>query len=211
MVLDLTSVALRPFESLLNHGIGRSATAATLAARLEGRSLAIAVTGLPRAFHLALAGGRATLAASDAPADVTIAGTPLSLLRLLATDPQALFRDGELALTGSPDLAAEFRELLQFAAPDLEDLLARVVGDPLAHQAGAFAAEVRATAGRATESLARSLGEYLTEERRSLPSRFEADEFAAAVDELVAAVDRAEARLAQLGAVRRGGGDRGPA
>ena len=210
MVLDLTSVALRPFETLLNHGIGRSATAAAIAARLEGRSLAIEVSGLPRAFRLAIAGGRATVAASDGPADVTIAGTPLSLLRLLATDPQALFRDGELALTGSPDLAAEFRELLQFAAPDLEDLLARVVGDPLAHQAGAFAAEVRATAGRATESLARSLGEYLTEERRSLPRRFEADEFAAAVDEL-AAVDRAEARLAQLAAARRGGGDSGQA
>jgi ubiquinone biosynthesis protein UbiJ len=211
MVLDLPGVVLRPFESLLNHGLARSATATAIATRLEGRSLAIEATGLPRAFRLAITGGRATLTASDAPADVTIAGTPLSLLRLLATDPQALFRDGELALTGSPDLAAEFRELLQFAAPDLEDLLARVVGDPLAHQAGVAAAGVRATAGRATESLARSLGEYLTEERRSLPSRFEADEFAAAVDELVAAVDRAEARLAQLAAGRRGGGDAGPA
>ena len=198
MATELPSVLLRPFEALLNRGIRQSATAAAIAARLDGKALALEVTGLPVALRLAVAGGRATLAASDAPADVTIAGTPLALGRLLATDPQALFRDGELTLTGSTDLAQAFRELLLFAAPDLEDLLSRVLGDPAAHQLGEFARDVRAFAGRAADSVARSLGEYLTEERRTLPSRFEVDEFMAAVDELVAAVDRAEARIALL-------------
>jgi ubiquinone biosynthesis protein UbiJ len=205
MANETLQLLLRPFEALLNRGIGQSATAAAIAGELDGRSLAVHVEGLSMAVRLAVADGRVSLATGDAPADVTIAGPPLSLLRLLATDPQALFRDGELRLTGSTDLATKFRDLLQFAAPDLEDELARVTGDPVAHQLGELARGFRAFAGRAVESVSRSVGEYLTEERRSLPGRLEVEEFAAAVDELAAAVDRAEARVALLAARREAG------
>jgi ubiquinone biosynthesis protein UbiJ len=205
MANEPLQLLLRPFEALLNRGLAQSATAAAIAAELDGRSLALRIDGLSMVVRLAVAGGRASLATGDAATDVTIGGPPLALLRLLATDPQALFRDGELRLEGSTDLATKFRDLLHFAAPDLEDEIARVVGDPVAHQLGEFARSLRAFAGRAVESVSRSVGEYLTEERRSLPARLEVEEFAEAVDELAAAVDRAEARLALLAARREAG------
>jgi ubiquinone biosynthesis accessory factor UbiJ len=205
MAAEFPGMLLRPVEALLNRGLAASATATALAAELEGKSLLIRPVGLPLPVRLAIAGGRASLAAVDDPADVVIAGSPLALLRLLGSDAQSLLREGELSLTGSTELASRFQELLRFAAPDLEDLLSRAVGDPAAHQVGEAAREMLAFASRAAGSFARSLGEYLTEERRSAPTRFEVDEFAAAVDELVSAVDRAEARLAILQARSRPG------
>jgi ubiquinone biosynthesis protein UbiJ len=207
MATEPLQLLLRPFEALLNRGVGQSATAAAIAGDLDGKAMALRVDGLGLTVRLAVAGGRLALSASDAPADVAIGGPPLALLRLLATEPQALFRDGELQLTGSTELATAFRDLLRFAAPDLEDELARVVGDPVAHQLGAAAREMREFAGRALAAFGRSVGEYLTEERRSLPSRLEVEEFTTAVDELAAATDRAEARLALLTARREAGPD----
>jgi len=208
MATEPLQLLLRPFAALLNRGVGQSSTAAAIAAELDGRTLALHLDGLGLTVRLAVADGRIALSTGgDDPADVAISGSPLALLRLLATDPQALFRDGELRLTGSTELASTFRDLLRFAAPDLEDEISRVVGDPAAHQFGQAAREMQAFAGRALEAFGRSVGEYLTEERRSLPSRLEVEEFTTAVDELSAAVDRAEARLALLAARREAGPD----
>jgi ubiquinone biosynthesis protein UbiJ len=47
-------------------------------------------------------------------------------------------------------------------------------------------------------SVSRSFGEYLTEERRTLPTQAEAAEFCRDVDQVANDVERAEARLALL-------------
>jgi ubiquinone biosynthesis protein UbiJ len=46
--------------------------------------------------------------------------------------------------------------------------------------------------------VSRSFGEYLTEERRTLPTQTEAAEFCRDVDQVANDVERAEARLALL-------------
>jgi ubiquinone biosynthesis protein UbiJ len=46
------------------------------------------------------------------------------------------------------------------------------------------------------ETLAQDTAEYLTEESRDLPPRFEVEEFLAGVDQLRESVDRLEARIA---------------
>lgn len=56
---------------------------------------------------------------------------------------------------------------------------------------------------RARASLARSLGEYLTEERATLPTKPEVEEFYQAVDQLANDGERAAARLARLAKLLR--------
>lgn len=201
---------LEPLRALVNRGIQASSTAAGLAAGLEGRSLALAVSGTPVRLTLVVRDGLLDLDPQlpDTP-DVRLDGPPLSLLALLGGDPQAPLRAGHVQLAGSTEVADGYRALLAAAAPDLEEELSRLVGDPAAYQAGRLARGSLGWARGAAGSLARSLGDYLREERRTLPARPEVEEWLAAVDTLRNDVDRAEARLARL--ARRHTGPEAPA
>jgi len=194
-----STVALKPVELLINRGIGLSSTALAMAVALEGRSLDVRLDGTPVALRLSARDGqvRATPAGGP-PASATLSGSPLAMIRLLGGDPQALIREGDVRISGDTDVANQFRDLLHMARPDLEDELSKLVGDPVAHQFGNLARGFADWGARAAESLSRSVGEYLTEERRTLPTRAEAEEFYRDVDRVANDVERTEARLARL-------------
>ncbi|MEO8445376.1 MAG: SCP2 sterol-binding domain-containing protein [Gammaproteobacteria bacterium] len=195
----LSATTLRPIERLINRGIRLSATAQAMAAALDGQSLDVHLEGTPVALRLTASGGQVGVTAPDStPAAATLAGSPLAMVRLLGGDPQALIREGDVQLAGSTDVANQFRDLLHMARPDLEEELSRLVGDPVARQLGNLARGFAAFGARAAESVSRSVGEYVTEERRTLPTRAEAGEFYRDVDRLANDVERAEARLARL-------------
>jgi ubiquinone biosynthesis protein UbiJ len=195
----LSSATFRPIELLINRGIGLSSTAQAMAAALDGKALDVRLDGTPLALRLTASDGtlRAT-APGELPATATLAGSPLAMLRLLSGDPQALIRKGDVRISGDTDVANQFRDLLHMARPDLEEELSKLAGDPLAHQLGNMAREFREWGERTVSSVSRSLGEYLTEERRTLPTLVEAAEFCRDVDQLANDVERAEAQLALL-------------
>jgi len=201
--LPFSAAAFWPVELLINRGIGLSSTAQAMAAALKGKALDVRLDGTPVALRLTARDGQIRVTgASAAPADpapaTTLAGTPLAMIRLLGGDPQALIREGEVRMTGDTDVANQFRDLLHMARPELEEELARLVGDPLAHEVANLARGLADWGARAAGSLSRSVGEYLTEERRTLPTRAEAEEFYRDVDRVANDVERAEARLALL-------------
>ncbi len=199
MDLPFSTVAFRPIELLINRGIGLSSTARAMAVALEGKSLDVRLDNTPLALRLSALDGQVRVAATgDGSAAATLAGSPLAMIRLLGGDPQALIREGDVRITGDTDIANQFQDLLHMARPDLEEELSRLVGDPVAHQVGNFARGFADWGARAAESLSRSVGEYLTEERRTLPTRTEAEEFFRDVDRVANDVERAEARLNRL-------------
>jgi ubiquinone biosynthesis protein UbiJ len=195
----LNAAACRPIELLINRGIGLSLTAQAMAAALDAKSLDVRLDATPVALRLTARDGKVQASApGETPANAGLAGSPLAMIRLLSGDPQALIRDGDVRITGDTDVANQFRDLLLMARPDLEDELSKLVGDPLAHQLGNMAREFRDWGERTVESVSRSVGEYLTEERRTLPTQVEATEFYRDVDQVTNDVERAEARLALL-------------
>ncbi|MGB5591910.1 MAG: sterol-binding protein, partial [Gammaproteobacteria bacterium] len=128
----------------------------------------------------------------------TLSGLPLSLARLgLTVDPD-VFRKGAVSISGDPVLAQDFQRLLDLARPDWEEELSRLVGDVAAHQLGNAARDLMRWSLQAADTLGRDTSEYLREESRDLPTRFEVDEFLDQVDELSGDIDRAEARLQRL-------------
>ena len=195
----LADFLIHPLELFLNRGLEQSTTAQALARALESRTLGLTVDGTPFDLRLKVAGERisVTLPDSSAP-EARISGSMLSLGRLLREDPQLPLRDGSVRMTGATEVAEQFRDLLRFATPDLEEELSRLVGDPLARQVGNAARAFTAWSEAAGRTMARSMSEYLQEESRILPSRIEVREFAQKVDELVNDVARAEARLQRL-------------
>ncbi|MCE7896815.1 MAG: hypothetical protein DYH19_08605 [Gammaproteobacteria bacterium PRO8] len=195
----LAEMLFRPFEMLVNRGLAQSTSAQTLARGLEGRILGLAIDGTPLDLRLKVSAGRVCLALPDGAApDATLSGTLLGLGRLLRDDPQAAVREGAVRMTGDTDIANRFRELLRFAAPDIEEELARLLGDPLARQLGNAARAAGAWGSDAGRSVARSVADYLQDEARVVATGCELRAFAEAVDTLANDVARSEARVARL-------------
>lgn len=190
---------LRPLESLLNRNIAGSSRARALLAQVAGKSLEIRVTATPFRIRIEAAKDRIAIAAgSDAPADATIEGTPLSLARLAAPDTAQAFRGRSLQITGDAEIAQAFQKLFSAAQPDLEEELSRVTGDAFAHHVASLAHKALRFGLKARDTFAQNVAEYLTEEGRDVPAKFEVDEFLAGVDAIREATDRLEARLEQL-------------
>ncbi|MCB1598164.1 MAG: SCP2 sterol-binding domain-containing protein [Gammaproteobacteria bacterium] len=198
-----SSLALRPLEDLINHGIARSPGAQAAAAALDDKSLDVRIDGTPVALRMVVVDGVAQLSQpgkdAEAPAATAgLSGPPITMLRLMGGDPQTLIRTGEIQITGSPDTADQFRELLYLAKPDIETELARLLGQSAAHQLGSFARGLGDLGARTGERLAQRLSEYLTVEQRSVLTQAELNRFLQAVDTLANDVERAAARVERL-------------
>lgn len=190
---------LAPFESLLNRNIAGSAVARRLCKQLEGKVLALHLTGVPLSLFFRSDGERMTIDTKDTdPPAASLSGTPLAFMRLAGPKPEAAIRGGAIHIQGDAEIAQAFSELLNAAQPDLEEELSRVIGDVAAHQVGNAARTALGFGRRAVDTLTQNVAEYLTEESRDLPTRTEADEFFADVDKLRDDVARLEARLTRL-------------
>jgi ubiquinone biosynthesis protein UbiJ len=133
-----------------------------------------------------------------------ISGSPVSLLRLLATGAAAQAGAAPatarvpVRISGDAEVAARYRELIELARPDWEEELSRLVGDLPARRLALAASGVLAFAARVRRTAGENLAEYLTEESRDLVSKPELEEFVLGVDQLRETADRVEARLARL-------------
>mgnify|MGYP001606563054 FL=1 len=196
---------LNPLENLLNRGIDASVEARKLRRELSGRSLRLDLSGLPGSIMLnARDEGLSLEIGAPAEADCIIRGLPLTLLRAgLGGSTQAL-QSGNAEVSGDPVVAQDFQRLLDLAKPDWEEDLSALVGDVAAHQAGNLVRALADWGRNLAEVLARDAGEYLSEESRHLPSRFEVEEFLDDVDRLRDDVERFIARLARTEREHRG-------
>lgn len=194
---------LLPLESVLNRNIAQSSTARQLCRRLQGKVLALQVSGVPSGvpsnlyFHCT-GDGLGVATRHDGAPDASLTGTPLSLLRLATARNISTLRSGGIHIEGSAEIAQAFSDLLAAARPDLEEELSRVIGDVAAHQVGNAARTLLEFGRRAAGTLAQNVAEYLQEEGRDVPARAEAEEFHAGVDRLRDDVERLEARLSLL-------------
>jgi ubiquinone biosynthesis accessory factor UbiJ len=199
----MNELLLKSCEHWLNRCVAESSAARAELAALDGRSLTIELEGLSLSLRLlarddALVLGRGGLETSTA----TLRGTPFELLRLLGRDRERAtagrFRESGAHLTGSIDVAERFGEALRLARPDLEELLARWIGDVPAHQIGLAGRGFVDWTLASAAAVERDVADYLKEESRMLPTRPEARAHARAVERLRDDVERLEARIARL-------------
>lgn len=199
VAVSVAELAARRCEALVNRLIGESTPARRAAQALDGRSMTVEVAGLGLELNCAVAGGVLAIALHGGrEADVRLRATPLELLRLArAASPEELRRT-RARLDGDVHVAEGFAELARFARPDVEDELARWIGDIAAHETAEAGRRFAAFAARARRALALDAAEYLQEEQRLLPGPLEVDAFSADVERLRDGVERAEARLKRL-------------
>lgn len=200
--MDPLETLLTPLTDVLNRNIGESTPARKLAQQLGGKTIAVRVRDTGLAMYFEIDDELLVLRAeSDREPDVILEGSLMTLARLaapLSGSGAGPVRSGDLAVTGDAYTAQAFQELLRFARPDIEEELSRYVGDAAAFRAGEIARGIRGWAREARATIGGNIREYLQEESRDVPSRYEVDRFAKQIDALRDDVARLEARIERL-------------
>ncbi len=185
-------------ESELNRCIGESTAARDLLARLAGTSFAVHVEGVGITAVLRSDGERLRVDSDADGATAALRAAPLDLLRLVNADGVSLVKRTRAELSGDLEVAERYARMLKLARPDLEEEVAKWLGDLPAHALGEAVRGARAWLGRAGAALRMNAAEYLQEESRAMPAPLEARAFYSDVERLRDAVERAAARLARL-------------
>ena len=196
---DPLEAVLRPVANLLNRNIAESTPARNVCARLDGRTVAVRVHDTALAMYFCFDDGVVSLASDfvEEP-DVLISGSLITLARLAGPNGEEVLHEGGVELTGNAGAARAFQDLLGHAKPDIEEELSAFVGDVAAHRLGEIARGVGRWARGARSTMRDNIREYLQEEARDVPSRYEVERFTGRVDTLRDDVERLEARLRRL-------------
>ncbi len=130
--------------------------------------------------------------------DVEMRGSLLSLAALAGEHPEEVIQRGDVTIRGDAEIAQKFRALAALLKPDVEEELAKIIGDTPAHQALRLVRMASGFGRRAAKTGVRNLAEYLAHERRDLVPRAEAEDFYRGVERLRQDLDRLDARARLL-------------
>ena len=191
---------LRPITNILNRNIRETTRARELCQSLDGTTIAIRVRDTALAMFFHISEDAIVLATdSDPDPDILITGSLLTLARMAGSSGEDALRDGSLQLTGDIQTAKAFQDLLSYAKPDVEEELSSLIGDAAAHRLGRFAKDVGNWSRDARATMGSNIREFLQEESRDLPSRYEVERFSRRLVSLRDDVARLEARFDRLG------------
>jgi len=131
--------------------------------------------------------------------DATIHGSPMALMQLSRSDNAGeTMLKSNVEIEGDMRVAEKFSAILRDVDIDWEELLSKLVGDIIAHQAGQVTREITGWFKDSGESIKQNTAEYLTEESKLIPAETEITQFMDQVDDLRMDVDRLEARIKLL-------------
>ena len=198
--MSLPQIVIASFETAFNQYIALDPEAMPRFEDMEGKIIAIEITGLNETLYLFPGmDGIMVMSDFDGEADTTLTGTPLALARLsLEKNAMPVLFSGDVRITGDTRLGHQFKKILAGLNIDWEEQLSRVSGDMLAHQIGNGVREFAGWFKRSQQSCEMDMGEYLQEETRVLPAQAEVNRFVKNVDSLRSGIDRLQARIDRL-------------
>ena len=198
--IQIPDALLAVVEQVLNRYIALDPEGATGFDALAGRLIGIELKGFgTRVTVIPGVRGLQLFGDYDAEPDCLIRGTPLGLARLgMAERKERPLVSGEVEILGDNALAQSFSAALAGLDVDWEEQLAQVIGDPFAHQVGNRVRAAERWGQRTSATMTANLTEYLQEERRLVPTRYEVDAFLSQVDTLRDDVERIAARVERL-------------
>ena len=191
----MSAVPGRPAARAINHVLRSAPLAMERLARHAGRTARFNVGPMSLALTVQ-ANGEVAPASDEAARDLDVRIPPRILPRLAARDEAAW---GEVWMEGNAQFAQEVSFIARNLDWDVEEDLARVVGDIAAHRIVSTARSLHHWGREAGRRLAEGAAEYWTEESPLVASRVKVESFARAVAELRDAVERLERRVEKLG------------
>ncbi len=196
---------LSTIETAFNAWLTLDGEALPRFAELDGKIIRFYITGLDlNLYFLPAASGIQVLGSypdeeQGGMVDATIHGSPMALMRLSTSDNagEAMLKS-DVEIDGDMRIAEKFSAILRDVDIDWEELLSKLVGDIVAHQAGQVVNNVADWFKESKTAMQQNVAEYLSEESKLSPAEAEINEFMDQVDEVRMGVDRLEARIKLL-------------
>ena len=131
--------------------------------------------------------------------DATIHGSPMALIRLSTSrNAGETLLKSDVEIEGDIQVAEKFSAILREVDIDWEELLSKLVGDIIAHQAGQVTRNINSWIKESADAMKMNAGEYLNEESKLTPADAEVNHYMDQADEMRMGVDRLEARIKLL-------------
>lgn len=198
--VPIPDAALAALEGIVNRYIALDPEGAKRLAELHGRIILIEVAGFgTRLFVIPDTEGLQFYGDYAGEPDCVLRGSPLALARMgLSSRKEDQLFSGEVRIEGNTHLAQSFGDLVSGLEVDWEEQLSLLVGDGFAHHVGSRFRAAGRWGRRTGDTLAEDVKEYLQEEARLLPGRYEIQGFLDDVDRLRDGVERLAARIERL-------------
>ena len=194
--MALPPLLLAAAETALNQALEMDPVTRDRVRALDGKVIAVTLESPAlELFLLPDSSGVMLMGRHDGSPELRLGGTLSALSHLARREggiPQGV------TIEGDAGLAAELQAIAAGLDLDWEEQLSHLTGDAVAHQTGRA---VRGAAGylhQVSDTLSANLEEFLKEEARLLPQRFEVEEWVAEVDRLRDDTARLEARVQRL-------------
>ncbi|RDH83433.1 MAG: sterol-binding protein [endosymbiont of Seepiophila jonesi] len=198
--MTVSAAAFATLEQLINQAIRLDPEAPARLEPMFGRVIRLDLLGFGLSLYLIPEpGGIQLLSNFEGESDCALRGTPLDLAAMRGNRKSAdqLF-SGAVEIEGDSALAHRFGDFLSALDIDWEEQLSHLTGDLIAHEVGNAARSLFGWGKKLRRTSGQNLQEYLQEELRLLPSRYEIEPFLAGVDTLRDDVERLAARLQRL-------------
>ncbi|EXJ16674.1 ubiquinone biosynthesis accessory factor UbiJ [Imhoffiella purpurea] len=198
--IQIPDAVLAVVEQTINRYIALDPEGSAAFAALTGRIIGIELEGFGTRITIIPSAQRLQIFGTyESEPDCLIRGSLLGLARMgMDERKETQLVKGEVEITGDTTLAQDFSAALAGLQIDWEEQLARVIGDPFAHQVGNRVRAAERWSQRTSDSMTANLREYLQEERRLLPTRYEVEAFLSQVDTLRDDTERLAARVERL-------------
>lgn len=190
---------LKPLERLLNKGFESSKKAREISAQHAGKVLAVLVSKPNFSVHIEIQDSALRfLDGVDIEPDTTLGGDLVDLIKLAKPNPERTLRETGIVIEGDAGFAQAIQELMAALKPDPEEELSKVFGDVTAHQVGRAVEQFSNWTRTTLDTFGTNFREFLSEESRDLPTRYETEEFMGLVETLRDDIDRMIARLEKV-------------
>ncbi|NNM59494.1 MAG: hypothetical protein HKM04_06715 [Legionellales bacterium] len=190
---------LSVLQLLVNQYVDLDPYASHLRQPLLNKVIAITVRELPFPLFFEFKQDKIIIKKLVDNPDARINGLLINMARLTRRKNKAVaMSELDIKLEGNIDVAQAFQAFWANIYIDWEEVVADIVGDPIAVILGRGAKLVNRALSKAGQTLKQNAGEYIQEEARVLPSKNEVAEFMQDVDELRGDLDRLNLRIERL-------------
>ncbi len=202
MAMKIPTPFLSAVETAINAWLKLDDEALPRFAELDGKIIRLHITGLdfnlyffPSASGIQVLGNYPS-EEDGGVVDATIHGSPMALIRLgTSSNAGETLLKSDVEIDGDMRVAEKFSAILKEVDIDWEELLSKLVGDIIAHQAGQVARGASSWFKETAEAMKLNTGEYISEEAKLSPADAEIRDHLEQVDDVRMGVDRLAARI----------------
>ena len=179
----------------INSQIATRTSAKKISEQLEGKILSIHIKNTTRFFNVIMNSNELNPHTIKENYDVQISGSLISFSKLLRNNSSDVLRDGSISINGDVAVAQKFQKLFEMIKPDIEEELSHFVGDIMANNIVKVSKKTGDWIQNTKDILQENIKEFLQEEIKLMPSKYEFNIFSKEVSKIRDDIERLEKKI----------------